>query len=285
MIPAGSFPALPPKTVEPGAKQLTRKTDPLVNLSGRCHNTAWRGVAPCALIEVSRAKERAAVIGLKRPAIVLAIALISLASLGAGSRAYGQAIAYEPVIGFIPTGSTLTVTPAVSADRRYVRLTVNPYFNALNGFQNFTSQLGAVGGGTAGGLAGMNGPIGQGAGGAVGGGVGQGMTVGLSEYPLAGPYLAAGEFRGDPFAAEGTFALSAVQRPDPALAGAADEETTPQASAAAPARSRTGKKIARPEASSSASSTRTVRKPAQKSTSASRRRGYVRQIDPFLEME
>jgi hypothetical protein len=62
----------------------------------------------------------------------------------------------------------MTVTPAVSADRRYVRLNVNAYFNAINGFTNFTTPLGAVsGGGAAGGgagggnfNAGMNGVIG-----------------------------------------------------------------------------------------------------------------------------
>ena len=33
-----------------------------------------------------------------------------------------------------PNGVTLTVTPVVSADRRYVRMTLTPFFNALNGF-------------------------------------------------------------------------------------------------------------------------------------------------------
>ena len=45
----------------------------------------------------------------------------------------------------------MTVTPVVSPDRRYVRLTVNAYFNAINGFTNFTTPLGAVGGGGGGG--------------------------------------------------------------------------------------------------------------------------------------
>ena len=40
----------------------------------------------------------------------------------------------------------MTVTPAVSADRRYVRLSVNPFFNDVNGFTSFTTPLGAVGG-------------------------------------------------------------------------------------------------------------------------------------------
>ncbi len=41
---------------------------------------------------------------------------------------------------------TLTVTPVVSADRRYVRLTLTPFFNALNNLQTFTFPGGAVGG-------------------------------------------------------------------------------------------------------------------------------------------
>jgi type II secretory pathway component GspD/PulD (secretin) len=56
------------------------------------------------------------------------------------------AVAFTPQIGFVPTGVTLTVTPVVSADRRYVRLTLSPFFNANNGFTTFSSQSGAVGG-------------------------------------------------------------------------------------------------------------------------------------------
>jgi type II secretory pathway component GspD/PulD (secretin) len=41
---------------------------------------------------------------------------------------------------------TLTVTPVVSADRRYVRMTLTPFFNALNSLQTFTFPGGAVGG-------------------------------------------------------------------------------------------------------------------------------------------
>jgi type II secretory pathway component GspD/PulD (secretin) len=57
------------------------------------------------------------------------------------------AVAYTPVIGLIPTGQTLTVTPVVSADRRYVRLTLTPFFNALNSLQTFTFGGAGVGGG------------------------------------------------------------------------------------------------------------------------------------------
>ena len=50
------------------------------------------------------------------------------------------AVAYTPQIGSVPNGVTLTVTPVVSADRRYVRMTLSPFFNANNGFTTFTSQ-------------------------------------------------------------------------------------------------------------------------------------------------
>jgi type II secretory pathway component GspD/PulD (secretin) len=56
------------------------------------------------------------------------------------------AVAFQPIIGLVPTGVTLTVTPVVSAARRYVRLTLAPFFNANNGFSNFTTQLAGVGG-------------------------------------------------------------------------------------------------------------------------------------------
>src|ERR1017187_1268019 len=76
-------------------------------------------------------------------------------------------IAYIPEVGQIPTGATMTVTPVVSADRRYVRLSVNAFFNDLNGFSTFSFPGGAVGGGNFGGgaiggiNAGMNGVIGD----------------------------------------------------------------------------------------------------------------------------
>ena len=66
------------------------------------------------------------------------------------------AVAYTPQIGSVPVGVTLTVTPVVSADRRYVRMTLSPFFNANNGFTNITfTSLAAVGGGGFGGAAGV----------------------------------------------------------------------------------------------------------------------------------
>jgi type II secretory pathway component GspD/PulD (secretin) len=57
------------------------------------------------------------------------------------------AVAYTPVIGLIPSGQTLTVTPVVSADRRYVRLTLTPFFNQLVALNTFSFPGAGVGGG------------------------------------------------------------------------------------------------------------------------------------------
>ncbi len=56
------------------------------------------------------------------------------------------AVAYQPNVSALPIGVTLNVTPVVSADRRYVRLTMSPFFQALNGFTTYQSGLAAVGG-------------------------------------------------------------------------------------------------------------------------------------------
>lgn len=77
-------------------------------------------------------------------------------------HARGQgAVAFQPVPGVFPEGAMMSVTPVVSADRRYVRLGINPEFTALNSFATLEVP-GAVSGGTVGGLpaglAGLNGP-------------------------------------------------------------------------------------------------------------------------------
>jgi hypothetical protein len=108
-----------------------------------------------------------------------AFGLITLGIQGLLPHARGQAIAYEPVIGQALTGSTLGVTPVVSADRRYVRLTVNPSFNVLNGFTTFGIP-GAVSGGPSV-NAGMNGVIGP---------------VGLDDGSAINPYGLAGNIGG-----------------------------------------------------------------------------------------
>ena len=88
--------------------------------------------------------------------------------------ARGQAIAYQPIVGSVLDGASLTATPVVSADRRYVELTLSPYFNTVNGFSTYSAPVAAVSGG--GNLAGMGGVIG-------GGGLTgpSGPTVGFSQ--------------------------------------------------------------------------------------------------------
>jgi hypothetical protein len=117
-------------------------------------------------------------------------------------------IAYVPEVGLIPTGATMTVTPVVSADRRYVRLSVNAFFNDLNGFSTFSFPSGAVGGGNFGGggfggiAAGMDGVIGE-AGYESGVQVGNGANAqaggGQAGLMRAGPLPDGGFGGGDPF--------------------------------------------------------------------------------------
>jgi hypothetical protein len=114
-----------------------------------------------------------------------AVGLFALVG-GIHSPAKAQ-IAYIPEIGSVPTGATMTVTPVVSADRRYVRLSVNAFFNNLNFFSTFSFPGGAVsgggnfggvgGGGGGGNLGGGGGNLGGG-GGNLGGGVG-GINAGM----------------------------------------------------------------------------------------------------------
>jgi hypothetical protein len=98
---------------------------------------------------------------------IMGCALGLFTLLGGFQPAAKAQIAYVPEIGLIPTGATLTVTPVVSADRRYVRVGVNAFFNDLNFFSTFSFPGGAVGGGNFGGggfggiAAGMDGVIGE----------------------------------------------------------------------------------------------------------------------------
>lgn len=92
----------------------------------------------------------------------IGLVALGLAALLAPS-ARAQAVAFQPVIGSFPDGVMLSATPVVSADRRYVRLTVNPQFTALTGFDTFTvpaAVSGGPGGALPAGLAGINGPMG-----------------------------------------------------------------------------------------------------------------------------
>jgi hypothetical protein len=86
---------------------------------------------------------------------VAASALLALLAMAPGRAKAQNAAAFAPGVGTIPDGVSLSVTPAVSADRRYVRLSVQPYFSTIDGFQTLIFPAGAVGG--AGGIGGGGG--------------------------------------------------------------------------------------------------------------------------------
>ena len=77
--------------------------------------------------------------------------------------ASAQAVAFRPGVASFPNGVSMSATPVVSVDRRYVRLGVSPYFTGLQGFDTFPVPA-AVSGGFGGpgvgvGFAGMDGPM------------------------------------------------------------------------------------------------------------------------------
>jgi hypothetical protein len=97
--------------------------------------------------------------------------LVALASIAAlGPQASAQ-VAFVPNVSSFPSGVTLGVTPVVSFDRRYVRMTVNPQFTAIEGFDTIAVP-GAVSGGP-------GGPAALGGLGGLGGGGGGFRNVGV----------------------------------------------------------------------------------------------------------
>lgn len=120
-----------------------------------------------------------------RAAAALGLIVASGTWFDAAARAQ---IAYTPIVSPILNGVALNAQPVVSADRRYVRMTLNPYFNTVNGFTTYSAPIGAVGGGFGGGFAG--GGLGGGfAGGGFGGfgGGGFGGFAGMSGVATTGP--------------------------------------------------------------------------------------------------
>jgi hypothetical protein len=209
----------------------------------------------------------------QRAAVIAGLSALFVLAVGTAGRAQ---VAFVPEVGFIPTGSTMTVTPAVTPDRRYVRLSVSAFFNELNGFTTLSVPA-AVGGGFGGGFAGMNGVIGQGAG--LGGGLmGQSSVAGafgLTGQPLSGPFLPApGIVRGDPLAAGQVVNRDAAGLLDPfaqrggAIAGAdwgVDAELNANGA-------QLGVRAGAERTSVSSHRRTSARKPAHRSTSAARRK-------------
>jgi hypothetical protein len=165
---------------------------PLVARDHSRHNTGCQSPKRSVLADpntcgFSQTKQRPDMLRLTKAAA--AFGLITLGIQGFGLNVRGQAIAYMPIPGQALTGSTLGVTPVVSADRRYVRLTVNPSFNVLNGFSTFGIP-GAVSGGPSV-NAGMNGVIGP---------VGVDDGSGINPYGFVG---SVGEMRAGPLPLNG----------------------------------------------------------------------------------
>lgn len=86
---------------------------------------------------------------------------------------FSAGVGYTPVIGLIREGVSLSASAVVSADRRYVRIALAPFFNTLRGLDTF-SFVGGGGGGGGGQGGGGQGGGGQGGGGQGGGGQGGG---------------------------------------------------------------------------------------------------------------
>jgi hypothetical protein len=84
--------------------------------------------------------------------------LLLVALMIAPSQVKAQAVAFQPTPGQIMDGVSLNATAVVSADRRYVRLSLGPQFQTVNGFMNFPIPGAIAGGGNGGGgLGGLGG--------------------------------------------------------------------------------------------------------------------------------
>ena len=135
--------------------------------------------------------------------IVETFAVLVVACALAAGRAEAQAVGFQPNVGQIPDGVNLSATPAVSADRRYVRLSLNANFSTINGFSNFP-VAGAVGGGGGGlgALGGLGGIGGRGGG-----------APGLGNFFQGDP--AGFAARGVPFRPDDDFAPRKPVKPKP----------------------------------------------------------------------
>lgn len=104
---------------------------------------------------------------LQRPFVVALIPVASAFNIG-----------FQPVIQTIPEGTSLTVQAVVSADRRYVRLSVLPVFTNITDVFTFSFVAGGGITGNVGGGGGGGGNFGGGGGGNFGGGGGGGGNFG-----------------------------------------------------------------------------------------------------------
>lgn len=120
------------------------------------------------------------------------------APLAHPGQARGQGVAFQPTVGVAPDGVAMSAVPAVSADRRYVRLSVNAGFSTVTGFQNVGVPFavsGLGGGENAGAALGLAGGAGAAAAGGFVGAGGAGLrNVGVAmgmDGPVAGGVMGA----------------------------------------------------------------------------------------------
>jgi type II secretory pathway component GspD/PulD (secretin) len=98
-------------------------------------------------------------------------------------------VGFQPVITMLPDGISLTVLAVISADRRYVRLSLSPLFSAVTRVDTFQSAGGGAG-------FGGGGQGGGGLGGGGGGGFGGGGVGGLGGGGFGGGFGGIGGFGG-----------------------------------------------------------------------------------------
>lgn len=109
-------------------------------------------------------------------AAILSLGIVTIFS-GLPSRCRAQgAVGFFPVVGSVPDGVIMDVTPVVTADRRYVRLSLNASFISNVRFDTFFVPAAVSGGGIGGGFGGFGG-----GGGGLGGGLG-GIGGGLGGF-------------------------------------------------------------------------------------------------------
>lgn len=66
-------------------------------------------------------------------------------AFGVPTGAFTAGVGFQPVIGLIGEGVSLSASAVVSADRRFVRISVAPFFNTLREVQTFSFQGGTQG--------------------------------------------------------------------------------------------------------------------------------------------
>ena len=190
------------------------------------------------------------------PSLTSITALAACLWIGRPAQAqFGQpgVVAFQPTIGSLLDGAALSVTPVVSADRRYVRLGVTPYFNAVEGFSTVVVP-GAVSGGG-----------GFGAGGVGGGGAGGFRMLGAGA--LGAPQAQAGSVLRDPLAQAYVRASQELseagveQGPDHASGQRAPILPEPDQGARVGRRARRGSGVRSPSAAVPVRAQRTVRQP------------------------